>query len=138
MLVGSCLAGIAFLKGLGLVHEISHMIGAEFDTQHGLTNAIILPKILEYNLPHTPEGTRIMASAIHLKDTGQQSFINHINALLDDFKIPTSLSKIGVPTDCVARIATKAMQDSAAKTNPVVASIEDLKELVRSVILKAR
>jgi len=138
MLVGSCLAGIAFLKGLGLVHAISHMIGAEFDTQHGLTNAIILPKILEYNLPHTLEGTRTMASAIHLKDIGQQGFINHINTFLDDFKIPTSLSKIGVPTDCVARIATKAMQDSAAKTNPVIASIEDLEELVRSVILKAR
>ena len=79
-----------------------------------------------------------MASAIHLKDTGQQGFINHINTLLDNFNIPKSLSKIGVPTDCVARIATKAMQDSAAKTNPVIASIGDLEELVRSVILKAR
>ena len=35
MLVGSCLAGIAFLKGLGHVHAISHMIGAEYNTQHG-------------------------------------------------------------------------------------------------------
>ena len=36
-------SGIAFLKGLGLVHAISHMVGAEYDTQHGLTNAVILP-----------------------------------------------------------------------------------------------
>ena len=57
MLVGSCLAGIAFLKGLGLVHAISHMVGAEFDTQHGLTNAIILPSILKYNLPDMPKST---------------------------------------------------------------------------------
>ena len=32
MQVGACLAGVAFLKGLGLVHSISHMVGAEFDT----------------------------------------------------------------------------------------------------------
>ena len=48
MLVGSCPAGIAFLKGLGLVHAISHMVGAEYDTQHGLTNAI-LPCVLKFN-----------------------------------------------------------------------------------------
>ena len=51
MLVGSCLAGIAFQKGLGHVHAISHMIGAEFNTQHGLTNAIVLPVVLRFNLP---------------------------------------------------------------------------------------
>jgi alcohol dehydrogenase class IV len=42
MLVGSCLAGIAFLKGLGMVHAISHMVGAEYNTQHGLTNELML------------------------------------------------------------------------------------------------
>ena len=46
MLVGSCVAGIAFLKGLGHIHAISHMIGAEYNTRHGLTNAIILPVVL--------------------------------------------------------------------------------------------
>ena len=49
MLIGSCLTGISFLKGLGLVHAISHMVGAAYDTQHGLTNAIILPQVLIYN-----------------------------------------------------------------------------------------
>ena len=51
MHVGSCLAGISFLKGLGLVHAIAHMVGAEYNTHHGLTNAIILPVVLKYNLP---------------------------------------------------------------------------------------
>jgi alcohol dehydrogenase class IV len=41
MQVGSCLAGISFLKGLGLVHAISHMIGAEFNTHHGLTTKFV-------------------------------------------------------------------------------------------------
>ena len=51
MIVGSYLGGVAFLKGLGLVHAISHMVGAEYNTHHGLTNAIILPAVMEYNLP---------------------------------------------------------------------------------------
>ena len=41
MLIGSCLTGISFLKGLGLVHAISHMIGAVYNTQHGLTLSLI-------------------------------------------------------------------------------------------------
>jgi len=49
MLIGSCLAGVAFLKGLGLVHALSHMVGATYNTHHGLTNAVILPVVLRYN-----------------------------------------------------------------------------------------
>ena len=49
MLAGSCLAGISFLKGLGMVHAISHMVGAEYDTHHGLTNAVVMPYVLAHN-----------------------------------------------------------------------------------------
>lgn len=44
-LTGSCLAGVAFLTGLGTVHAISHKVGAEFDTQNGLTNAVVLSEV---------------------------------------------------------------------------------------------
>ena len=44
-LKGSCLASIAFLKGLGMLHAISYMVGAQYDTHHGLTNAIVLPAV---------------------------------------------------------------------------------------------
>ena len=138
MLVGSCLAGIAFLKGLGLVHAISHMVGAEFDTQHGLTNAIILPSILKYNLPDMPKSTEKMAKAIDLKTTSMESFIEHTEKMLDDFKIPKSLAEINVPKNCAYRIAKKAMQDSAAQTNPKSISLEQLENIINTVIVKAR
>ena len=73
MLVGSCLGGIAFLKGLGLVHAISHMVGAEFDTQHGLTNAVVLPVVLRFNLPGQELKVQRMAQAIGLEDTSKYS-----------------------------------------------------------------
>ena len=43
MMVAACMAGVAFSKGLGVVHAISHSVGGLFDTNHGLTNAVIFP-----------------------------------------------------------------------------------------------
>ena len=138
MLAGSCLAGIAFLKGLGQVHAISHMVGAEFNTQHGLTNAIILPVVLRFNLPGMKDKVKRMADAMGLQDASVDAFIAEIERMLDDIDIPRALSGIGVPSDCAARIAEKALQDSAAGTNPRTASLTEMRTLVETAIAKAR
>lgn len=138
MLVGSCLAGIAFLKGLGHVHAISHMVGAEFNTQHGLTNAIVLPVVLRFNLPGMEPKVKRMADVMGLQDASVDAFIAEIERLLDDINIPRSLSEIGIPADCATRIAEKALQDSAAGTNPRTASITEMRTLIETAIAKAR
>lgn len=138
MHVGSCLAGIAFLKGLGLVHAISHMVGAEFNTHHGNTNAILLPVILRFNLPGMDEKVRRMAEAMEISDHSVTGFIAAIEAILDEIRIPKSLSEIGVPINCAERIAVKALKDSAAKTNPRSASLGEVRELIETAINKAR
>jgi alcohol dehydrogenase class IV len=138
MLVGSCLAGIAFLKGLGMVHAISHMVGAEFDTQHGLTNAIILPVVLRFNLPGLESQVTRMAKVMDLEDDSVDSFIAEIEDMLDDINIPKSLKEINVPYDCAQRVAEKAILDSAAGTNPRQATVEEIRVLVETAIEKAR
>ena len=138
MHIGSYLGGVAFLKGLGNVHSISHMVGAEFNTQHGLTNAIILPVVLKYNLYDMDEKVKRMSEAMQFKDHSIDSFINNIEKMLDRLQIPKSLSEIGVTEDCVDRIAEKAMKDQAYATNPKKASYEDMKEMVMQSIKKAR
>lgn len=138
MLVGSCLAGIAFLKGLGLVHAISHMVGAEYDTQHGLTNAIVLPVVLRYNLPGEEEKVTRMAQAMGLGEATPQTFIAEIERRLDEIDIPTGLSQIGVPLDCAERISHKALMDSAAATNPKEADAETVRKLIETAITAAR
>jgi alcohol dehydrogenase class IV len=138
MHVGSCLAGIAFLKGLGLVHAISHMVGAEFNTHHGNTNAILLPVILRFNLPGMEAKVRRMAEAMEISDHSVTGFIAAIEGILDEIQIPKSLSEIGVPLDCAERIATKALKDSAAKTNPRLASLDEVRVLIEIAIKKAR
>ena len=138
MHVGSYLGGVAFLKGLGLVHAISHMVGAEFNTQHGLTNAIILPVVLRYNLSGMDEKVKRMSEAMQFEDHSIEAFITNIEKMLDRLNIPKSLSEIGVPEDCVERIAKKAMKDQAFATNPKIATLEEVKEMTLASIKKAR
>ncbi|MGY9025523.1 MAG: iron-containing alcohol dehydrogenase [Candidatus Pelagibacterales bacterium] len=138
MLVASCLGGIAFIKGLGLVHAIAHMVGAEYNTHHGLTNAIILPTILRFNLPNMEEKVKRMAEAMQLGDHSVDSFILNIEKILDRINIPKSLHEIGIPEDCASRIAKKAMADSAFATNPRTATLDEVYELVVTCINKSR
>ena len=138
MLVASCLGGIAFLKGLGLVHAISHMVGAEFDTHHGLTNSIVLPVVTRFNLPGMDEKVRRMSEAMQYEDHSVEGFISNIDKLLDRINIPRSLGEIGVPEDSAKSIAEKAMLDSAYATNPRSSSYEQVFEMVSTSIAKAR
>lgn len=138
MLVGSCLAGIAFLEGLGYVHAISHMVGGEYDTQHGLTNAIVLPVVLRHNLPHLKDKTVRMGEAMGKGPLDPASFSACVEQMLDDLNIPRSLAEIGVPEDCADRIATKAAMDAAAGTNPVQADHGTLRMMVATAITGAR
>jgi alcohol dehydrogenase class IV len=124
MLTGSCLAGIAFLKGLGMVHAISHMVGAEYDTHHGLTNAVVLPAVLQFNAATIADKVPQMAAAMGLEDSR--------------LEIPKTLVDIGVPRDCAAAIAEKAIQDSAATTNPRRATVSEIQSIIETALTHGR
>ena len=138
MIMGSYLGGVAFLKGLGLVHAISHMVGAEYNTHHGLTNAIILPVVMDYNLPGLEEKVIRMSQAMQFEDNSINGFKNNLNEMLDRLKIPRGLNEIGVPEDSYERIAKKSMLDQAYGQNPKKASLDEVKDLVIKSIKQAR
>ncbi|MCH8177745.1 MAG: iron-containing alcohol dehydrogenase, partial [Proteobacteria bacterium] len=138
MLTGSCLAGVSFLKGLGLVHAISHMVGAEFDTHHGLTNAIVLPAVLRFNAPSIETKVPRMAEALDLDDRSFDGFYRAICDLLDSLDIPKTLVDIGVPDDCAPAIAEKAIQDSAAATNPCQATVAEIQTVLEYALRHGR
>ena len=138
MQVGACLAGVAFLKGLGLVHSISHMVGAEFDTHHGLTNAIILPTVLRFNATSIGDKLCAMSRAVKLDQDNFDAFHSWICVLLDRLEIPRSLSDIGIPVDAARRLAEKAYQDTATATNPRPVDIETIERLIVEATTKGR
>jgi len=138
MLAGSCLAGVAFLKGLGLVHAISHMVGARYDTHHGLTNAVLLPTVLRYNAEAITGKVPAMCRAMGLKGSDFTWFYGTVTELLDAFDIPTGLAALGVEASAAAGLATRAFADPATATNPAPASARDIEHLILEAIDKAR
>lgn len=138
MLTGSCLAGVAFLKGLGMVHAISHMVGAEFDTQHGLTNAVLLPAVLRFNASAIEPRVAAMCQAMGLARADFETFYAAVCGLLDHCDIPRSLAEIGVTADRIDSLAAKAMTDTAAGTNPRPFSLEEVTTVIRAALTHAR
>lgn len=138
MLTGSCLAGVAFLKGLGMVHAISHMVGAEFDTHHGLTNAVLLPAVLRFNEAAIAPKVAPMCQAMGLEGSDFETFHAAVCGLLDRCGIPRSLAEIGVTADRIASIAAKAMTDTAAATNPRPFSLDEVTAVIRQSLTQAR
>jgi alcohol dehydrogenase class IV len=130
MLTGSCLAGISFLKGLGLVHAMSHMIGAVYDTHHGLTNAVMLAPVIEFNKEVLGPKTAVMAQAMGLDDTSHESFAGAIDSMLARLEIPKRLRDIGVGDDRLNEVAHKSRADAAARTNPRSATIEEIEGIL--------
>lgn len=138
MLIGSCLAGVAFLKGLGLVHALSHMVGATYNTHHGLTNAVILPVVLRFNQADITPRLKPVAQALDLPDARFETFYNAVCALLDRLDIPKSLAALGVKHADIGEIARKSMGDPARLTNPRDSSLEQLEALLAQAIERAR
>ena len=138
MLIGSCLAGISFTKGLGLVHAVSHMVGAVYDTQHGLTNAIILPAVLRFNEDSIRHKVKVMNFSTFRDNGNFDSFYLNICNLLDRLEIPVGLSSIGVKKEKVSELALKASKDAAASTNPRYATNDALQTLILEALEGAR
>lgn len=138
MLVGSCLAGVSFLKGLGLVHAISHMVGAVYNTHHGLTNAVLLPAVLRYNREALGEKAALMCEAMALPERDFDNLYRATVALLDELDVPSDLGALGVGEEQAAEIARKAYDDPACGTNPAPASVDQIETLLRQAIRKSR
>ncbi|MEE8506222.1 MAG: iron-containing alcohol dehydrogenase, partial [Kiloniellales bacterium] len=130
--------GVAFLKGLGLVHALSHMIGAVYDTHHGLTNAVLLPVVLRYNGPAIADKVPAMCRAMDLPGRGFDDLYGGTVALLDRLDIPRRLADLGVEPGRAREIATKALTDPAAATNPAPAGLAQIEGLLLEGIRQAR
>lgn len=90
------MAGIGFANvGLGMVHGIAHSFGAIYDMAHGLTNAIILPYVLEYNRQNSVVAKKLeeLSHACRCED-----IVDEIKKLGESLNIPKSFSEAGIST----------------------------------------
>jgi alcohol dehydrogenase class IV len=125
MMMASLQGGLAFQKGLGAVHALSHALATVPSPvlHHGTLNAVLLPTVLRFNEPAGHDKYRRMRVALGL-DAGIDlaDWFEGLNARLD---LPPGLYAMGVPRDILPRMARMAVDDFSARTNPRPATEED-------------
>lgn len=136
MMVGSCLAAVSFTKGLGLVHAVSHMVGGLYNTQHGLTNAVILPAALQYNRPVIEDKAVELARACGAKSHDFDGLLDWILDLHQEFDIPHGLAELGVQRDNLDQQVELALSDVCRATNPRTINREEMVEFISNAIEK--
>jgi len=127
MLLGSMMGAIAFQKGLGVVHSLSHPLSTLLDTHHGLANAINLPYGMEFNYEGNEERFDRMAVFLGLSKASLiPPFLFELNQKLH---IPLKLSEIGVKHEHIDTLSQLAVEDFAHPNNPKPCTFEDFKGL---------
>lgn len=141
MALGQYVAGMGFSNvGLGLVHSMAHPLGALYDTPHGVANAIILPVVMEYNAPATGEKYRDIAVAMGVEEAknmpieeARKAAVNAVRKLSEDVGIPANLKDI-VKEEDLDFLAKSAYADACRPGNPRETSVEEIKQLYKSML----
>lgn len=119
MMMASTEGALAFVKGLGAVHSMSHACGRmkELGLHHGTLNAVILPAVLRYNAPHCADKYERLRRAMGLAENADLA--DAISALNERLGLPANLSEMGVKADMMDDLVAYASKDVATYTTPV-------------------
>lgn len=133
MLVGSMLAGQAFANApVAVVHALAYPIGGQYHVPHGLSNSLVLPHVLRFNLPISSKEYAELAREL-LGDLGSISdlaagakLITTLEQLIVDVKLETQLRQVGIEKQALPELAEAAMlQTRLLMNNPREVSYED-------------
>jgi 4-hydroxybutyrate dehydrogenase len=133
LMSASMQGAMAFQKGLGCVHSLSHSLGGvDPRLHHGTLNAMFLPAVIAFNAQADSivQESRLlrMAQAMNLDSAGDLGeAIKDMNARLG---LPTGLRGMGVSESQFDAIISGAMADHCHKTNPRIASQDDYREML--------
>lgn len=141
MALGQYVAGMGFSNvGLGIVHSMAHPLGALYNTPHGVANAIILPTVMEYNAEATGDKYKYIAKAMGVEGTEnmtqdeyRKAAVDAVKKLSSDVGIPKDLKEI-VKEEDLDFLSQSAYDDACRPGNPRDTSVEEIKELYRSLL----
>lgn len=115
MLTGAMLAGMAFANApVAAVHALAYPVGARFHVAHGLSNSLMLPAVLRFNLASAQALYADVASALIAGVTGNeasraQALVDYFTALPMQMKLPARLSQVGIQAADLPALASDAM-----------------------------
>ncbi len=126
--------------GLGLVHGMAHPMGALFDVPHGVANALLLPTIMEFNMPKCIEKFGVIARTMGVDTTGMspeqaaQAACDVVRALAIKVGIPQHLTELGIKESDIPALAAQAIADVCTPGNPRDVTEADIVELYKKVL----
>ncbi len=128
MMSAAAMGAVAFQKGLGAIHSLSHPVGAVYGTHHGTTNAVVMPMVLEFNRPAIE--TLIERAAAYLGfEGGFAGFHDQVMELRTLLNIPETLSAMGVQFADLDMLTEMALEDPSCGGNPVEMTRENTRAL---------
>jgi alcohol dehydrogenase class IV len=135
MMSASMQGAMAFQKGLGAVHSLSHALGSYRGAtlHHGTLNAVVLPAVLRFNeSAQTVIEQDKMARLRRAMDLPAGGRVDRFVADLNrDLGLPAGLAAMGVPEAFVEETVAKAMKDHCHGTNPRIATPDDYRTMLR-------
>ena len=141
MAVAQYIAGMAFSNvGLGVVHGMAHPMGAIFDIPHGVANALLLPTVMEFNMPAAVDKYVQIAKAMDVysagmsKEEAAQAAVDAVRALAIRVGIPQHLTELGIKETDLDRLATAAVADVCTPGNPRDVNKEIILDLYKKVL----
>lgn len=139
MMSASMQGAMAFQKGLGCVHSLSHSLGGVNPRlHHGTLNAMFLPAVIRFNASaesmQRDRRLQRMAHAIGLsscdsRGTELAEAVRELNARLG---LPTGLAAMGVAPEVFDAVIAGALADHCHKTNPRLATAEEYREMLHA------
>ena len=135
MMSASMQGALAFQKGLGCVHSLSHSLGGiDPRLHHGTLNALFLPAVIRFNAGaesvQKEQRLQRMAQAMNLDSAGDLGVaIRDMNARLG---LPKGLAEVGVTPAIFEQVIDGALADHCHKTNPRLATREDYREMLEA------
>jgi lactaldehyde reductase len=141
MALAQYIAAQAFSNvGLGLVHGMAHPMGSLFDIPHGVANALLLPTIMEFNMPKCIEKFGVIAKTMGVDTTGMtaeqaaQAAVDAVRALSIKVGIPQHLSDLNIKEENIPALAAQAIADVCTPGNPRDVTEAEIIELYKKVL----
>jgi alcohol dehydrogenase class IV len=133
MLMGSLLAGLALADaGVGAAHALAYPLGGNYRIPHGLANAILIPHVMEFNLPAAERPLALIAESMGecvaglSPRTAAAAAVEAVRTLCDDIGIPSDLSEIGVPRADIPLLVEGALKVTRpVENNPRILGKEE-------------
>ena len=131
MMSAAAMGAVAFQKGLGGIHALSHPLGAIYNAHHGTLNAVVMPMVLKFNRAVVEDKINLIAAYLGISG-GFDGFYDYVMALRAELGIPATLTALGIPNDRLDDIAQMAIEDPTAGANPREMTLANTRELLET------